>query len=352
VNFLSAISPSLLFFLSTTACAALIFITLRSPVARRIMDQPGRLNSMHTQPIPRIGGAALMMVVFIAAWFSGTATTFPALLGAAFFLSVVSIIDDVIGLAACLRLIAHLVAATFICIFFLSKENDSQLLTQAESFTTIASALRIVALILLITWATNLFNFMDGADGLAGGMALFGFGAYAIAASEMLAFPTAATPTANLSAIIAGAALGFLFFNFSPAKVFMGDAGSISLGFLAAALGAHGVSVGLWQWWFPLLVFSPFIVDATVTLLKRIARREKIWVAHRQHYYHQLILSGWNHRRVALSYYGLMMCCATSALAARKAAFPAPMLAFWVVIYGVLLVFLGRRLQQKDHAKK
>ncbi len=345
-------SLSSLFLLSTTACTVLIFIALRSPIARRIVDQPGRLNSMHTQPIPRIGGAILIAIVLITASFSGITTALPALLAAAFFLALISIIDDIIGLTAWLRLIAHLLTATFICLFFLSKSNDSQLVTHADSLSTIVSVLSIIALILLITWATNLFNFMDGADGLAGGMALFGFGAYAIAASEMLAFPTAATPIAHLSAIISGAALGFLFFNFSPAKVFMGDAGSISLGFLAAALGIHGVSVGLWQWWFPLVVFSPFIVDATVTLLKRIARREKIWVAHRQHYYHRLILSGWNHRRVALSYYALMVSSAVSALVVRKAAFPASMLALWVVIYGLLLVFLGRHLLQQDQAKK
>jgi UDP-N-acetylmuramyl pentapeptide phosphotransferase/UDP-N-acetylglucosamine-1-phosphate transferase len=345
-------SLSSLFLLSTIACAALIFIALRSPIARRIVDQPGRLNSMHTQPIPRIGGAILIAIVLVAASFSGITTALPTLLAAAFFLALISIIDDIIGLTAWLRLTAHLLAATFICLFFFTKSNDLHLLAHADSLATIVSVLITIALILLITWATNLFNFMDGADGLAGGMALFGFGTYAIAAIEMLAFPTAATPIANLSAIISGAALGFLFFNFSPAKVFMGDAGSISLGFLAATLGIHGISVGLWQWWFPLLVFSPFIVDATVTLLKRIVRREKIWVAHRQHYYHRLILSGWNHRRVAISYYGLMVSCALSALAARKAVFPAPMLAFWVVIYGLLLAFLRRHLQQKDQAKK
>ena len=122
----------------------------------------------------------------------------------------------------------------------------------------------------------------------------------------------------------------------------MGDAGSISLGFLSAALGIHGISLGLWSWLFPLLVFSPFIVDATTTLIKRIVRGEKIWVAHRQHYYHQLILSGWNHRRVALSYYGAMIACGGSALAALKVAFPAPLLAFWVVTYVMLIIFLER----------
>lgn len=286
-----------------------------------------------------------MMIVFIAAWFSGVNVIFPALLGAAFFLSAVSIIDDIIGLAAWLRLIAHLLAATFICIFFLSKSNDSPLFTQLGSLTTIASVMSIIALTLIITWFTNLFNFMDGADGLAGGMALFGFGAYAIAASQFMPNSPDAASVANLCAITSGAALGFLFFNFSPAKVFMGDAGSISLGFLAAVLGIHGVSLGLWAWWFPLLVFSPFIVDATSTLIKRIAREEKIWIAHRQHYYHQLILSGWNHRRVALSYYGMMIACGGSALFTREAIFPAPLLAFWVVTYVMLIIFLERHFK-------
>jgi UDP-N-acetylmuramyl pentapeptide phosphotransferase/UDP-N-acetylglucosamine-1-phosphate transferase len=344
-------SLSLPFSLSAIACAALIFITLRSPVARRIVDQPGRLNSMHTQPIPRIGGAVLMIIVFIAAWATGIVSFFWALLGATFFLSALSIIDDIIGLSAWLRLLAHLLAATFIALSFLTTSNDSQPFDQIGSTPTAAVVLIAIALIPLITWSTNLFNFMDGADGLAGGMALFGFGAYAIAASQFVPTSPEVASMATLCAITSGAALGFLFFNFSPAKVFMGDAGSISLGFLAAVLGIHGVSLGLWSWWFPLLVFSPFIVDATTTLIKRIARGEKIWIAHRQHYYHQLILSGWNHRRVALSYYGVMIACGGSALVARKAAFPAPLLAFWVVTYVMLIIFLEQHFKSKYKSK-
>ena len=286
-----------------------------------------------------------MMVVFIAAWFSGVATIFPAMLGAAFFLSVISIIDDISGLAAWIRLLAHLFAASFITLFFLSGSDS---LSSAVAMRSLVSG---VALILLMTWSTNLFNFMDGADGLAGGMALFGFGAYAIAANQFMPASPDAASIATLCAITSGAALGFLFFNFSPAKVFMGDAGSISLGFLAAVLGIHGISLGLWAWWFPLLVFSPFIVDATTTLFKRICRREKIWIAHRQHYYHQLILAGWNHRRVALSYYAVMIACGGSALVAREVAFPAPLLAFWVVTYVMLIIFLERHFRLKRESR-
>jgi UDP-N-acetylmuramyl pentapeptide phosphotransferase/UDP-N-acetylglucosamine-1-phosphate transferase len=334
-----------LFLLSTVACAALTFTVVRSPLARRVLDQPGRLNSMHTQPTPRIGGATLMAVVLITTLLNGVTASLAALLAAAFFLAVISIVDDVIGLAAWIRLIGHVLAASFITLFFLIGSNSSD--------NTFAMPLLLsgVAIVLLITWSTNLFNFMDGADGLAGGMALFGFGTYAIAASQFMPNSPDSASVANLCAITSGAALGFLFFNFSPAKVFMGDAGSISLGFLAAALGIHGTSLGLWSWWFPLLVFSPFIVDATTTLIKRITRGEKIWIAHRQHYYHQLILSGWNHRRVALSYYAVMIACGVSALAARKAAFPAPLLAFWVVTYAVLIIFLERHFKSKRESR-
>ena len=338
-------STSLHFLLSAASAAALLFLTLRSAIGRSVMDQPDRLNSMHTQPIPRIGGAALMMVVFIAAWATGIASVFSAILGATLFLSVVSFTDDMIGLSAWLRLLAHLLAATLIALFLITAANDSPVFDQIRRTPTTALAFVAITLVLLITWSANLFNFMDGADGLAGGMALFGFGAYAIAASQFMPTSPGAGSVATLCAITSGASLGFLFFNFAPAKVFMGDAGSISLGFLAAVLGIHGVSIGLWAWWFPLLVFSPFIVDATATLIKRIAGGEKIWVAHRQHYYHQLILSGWNHRRVALSYYGVMIACGGSALLARESTFPTPLLAFWVVIYVMLIIFLERHFK-------
>src|SRR5207344_2645488 len=105
---------------------------------------------------------------------------------------------------------------------------------------------------------------------------------------------------------ISAAAAGFLIFNFPPAKIFMGDVGSIPLGFLAGAIGVTGWQQGLWPLWFPLVVFAPFIVDATVTLARRVLRGEAVWQAHRSHYYQRIILTGWSHRRTALAEYALM----------------------------------------------
>src|SRR6185312_12884493 len=106
-------------------------------------------------------------------------------------------------------------------------------------------------------------------NGLAGGMTVVGFGAYAIAAHAQSAGDLAMAASA-----IAGAALGFLGWNFDPARIFLGDAGSVTLGFLAAAIGFLGWQREVWPVWFPLLVFSPFILDATVTLLVRMRRGE------------------------------------------------------------------------------
>ncbi|HYY61762.1 MAG TPA: glycosyl transferase, partial [Burkholderiales bacterium] len=146
-------------------------------------------------------------------------------------------------------------------------------------------------------------------------MALIGFGAYAIAAGAAGDMPLAAASVA-----LAAAAAAFLLLNFPPARIFLGDVGSVPLGFLAAALGLAGWRDDVWPLWFPLLVFAPFIGDATLTLLRRAIRRERVWRAHREHYYQRLVLMGAGHRGTALLGYGLMAICAGAALYARTEA--------------------------------
>jgi UDP-N-acetylmuramyl pentapeptide phosphotransferase/UDP-N-acetylglucosamine-1-phosphate transferase len=195
---------------------------------------------------------------------------------------------------------------------------------------------------------TNLYNFMDGSNGLAGGMALFGFTFYGIAA--LIAHNDA---LAMLNFTIGAAALGFLLFNFHPARVFMGDAGSIPLGFLAAAMGLWGWRQDIWAAWFPLLVFSPFIVDASVTLVKRTLRGVKITEAHREHYYQRLIQMGLGHRNVALVWYALMLAGGVSALWVMHQEFPWLAFVTWAGIYAVLMLAVDvnwKKFQREEHA--
>jgi len=235
----------------------------------------------------------------------------------------VSLLDDIRGLPVRQRLLAHLAAAALLV---------------AGSGLLARQPLLAVPLVLLVVWMTNLYNFMDGSDGLAGGMALFGFAMYGIAS-----WMQGNEAWAMLNLAIAAAALGFLRYNFPPARIFMGDAGSIPLGFLAAAMGLLGWQSGHWAAWFPLLVFSPFIVDATVTLAKRTLRGARITEAHREHYYQRAIRSGWGHRKVALAEYVLMATAGLSALLALRQAFPVWLLLGWGAVYAGMMLALEAR---------
>lgn len=280
---------------------------LRLPRLRLPLDAPNE-RSLHLTPTPRIGGIAIMIATLGA--FALRGTEWPLLLGT-LALAALSYLDDRAGLPTWLRFGVHTaVAAAFV------------------GAAAIASSWWFaLVLVLAIVWMTNLFNFMDGSDGLAGGMALFGFGTYAIAA--WLQHDAA---LAALCLIVAAAAGGFLLFNLHPARVFMGDSGSIPLGFLSAALGLLGWHAGHWPLWFPLVVFAPFVCDASITLMRRLARGERVWQAHKTHYYQRLVQLGWGHARTARAEYALMVLVSTIALAAFRAS---------VIVQAVALVVVG-----------
>ena len=307
------------------ALVSLILTTLLliSKAGKGIQDIPNE-RSLHDVPVPRIGGVGLMAGVL-----SGWALMLKSLAWwvvlPVIILFAISLLDDMRGLTARIRLLVHVVAAIILL------AGSGMLL---HNFP--------IALIVLlgVVWMTNLYNFMDGSDGLAGGMTFWGFTAYGVAA---LMHGNDIQAMLNFS--IGAAALAFLYNNFHPAKVFMGDAGSIPLGFLAAAMGLWGWQQSLWPAWFPLLVFSPFVMDATVTLIKRAIRGEKVWQAHREHYYQRLVRIGWGHYRTALFEYALMLAAGVSAIWAihRLPGISWALFLAWGSIYAVLMLALDWR---------
>jgi UDP-N-acetylmuramyl pentapeptide phosphotransferase/UDP-N-acetylglucosamine-1-phosphate transferase len=290
------------------------------------MDHPNE-RSLHETPTPRVGGLGIMAGMGVASLLQSDGALLPVGLGA-FALAALSLLDDVRGLPVQVRFLAHFIVATG-CLLALG----------LTGWALLAGTLATV-------WMTNLYNFMDGADGLAGGMAAIGFGALAMAA-----WLGGAPGLAAFCAAITAAALAFLCFNFPPARLFMGDTGSIPLGFLVATLGILGVRQSVWPWLFPLLVFSPFIVDASVTLARRGSRGEKIWQAHRSHYYQRVVLLGASHRQLALAAYALMLEMAALAFALLFL----PQQATWVLIlsaatYLVALLAIDRRWNRSRNA--
>jgi UDP-GlcNAc:undecaprenyl-phosphate/decaprenyl-phosphate GlcNAc-1-phosphate transferase len=285
-----------------------------------VLDLPND-RSLHERPTPRTGGIGLMLAVAVSLLAFGagpSSIVVPAVLLAAVFL-----IDDVRGLPVLPRFAAQFGVA----IWFLAASG-------------LYGWFLFPVLALGIVWSANLYNFMDGSNGLAGGMAVIGFATYAFAAAW-----AGDSELAMLAAIVAGAAAGFLAWNFNPARIFLGDAGSIPLGFLAATIGVLGWDRGLWPFWFPGLVFATFIFDSGVTLGKRLIHRENPFKAHRSHYYQRLIRMGWSHRRLAISAYALMAATSLSALGLRTMPLGFRLLgiAVWLGAFAVLALAIDMR---------
>ncbi len=311
-------------FISFSLTLFFLILLLKTRFADFALDKPNA-RSLHTSLTPRTGGLAVMIGVLLT-WLIARVDYSWLLLVLA--LVGVSLVDDVRGLSVRWRFLVQFVMCGFFV--FLYSHQIYYLLW--------------IPVLLGLVWMTNLYNFMDGSDGLAGGMGAFGFTAYALAfylGNDM--------QLTIMSACIVASSIAFLIFNFHPAKIFMGDSGSIPLGFLAGAIGVYGYMQGHWQAWFPLLVFSPFIVDATATLFKRLLDGEQLSQAHCNHYYQRLVQMGWGHKKTAIVEYVLMLSCSISALIMLHLsnALVVCMLILWVFTYTILAIFIDKCWKQK-----
>lgn len=284
------LSSTLFVSLGTSAalCWVLVFLVRRYALRRNIVDYPNARSS-HTTPTPSAGGAGFVAAVLVAfataegsalfEWRTATA------IGGMLLIACVGWLDDRYSLGVKPRLAAHLAGV-------------GAMLPLALLPTPVPAFMGISALLWWIVWGTtsiNVVNFMDGIDGLVAAQILvFGTHLLLAAAPNGAAF--------HMGGALAGAALAFLWWNWVPAKIFMGDAGSGALG-LAMALGGLLVlregQVGIVKAYLPLY---PLFLDATVTLIRRAARGERLTHAHRSHLYQQLANGSMGHARVSLLY--------------------------------------------------
>ena len=264
---------------------------------RQILDRPNERSS-HEVPTPRGGGIAVLGAVVVA-WLiglglsDGIGASDITVLSAAVMLGAVCFIDDLRGLGALPRLAAQIVAVAP-GLWFVS---DGGGLFQA----IFPAALDIAATGFLWIWFINLFNFMDGIDGISGvEIAAVGVGLAGLAALGLTA-PAVLDPALALTA----AALGFLVWNWRPARIFMGDVGSIPMGYLIGWLlitaapddsGAGADISGHQIAW--LILPAYYLADASITLVCRLLKKENILQAHRQHFYQKAVIRGVGHATV------------------------------------------------------
>jgi len=319
--------------------AALLAQSLCRPGSKLyILDHPNR-RSLHESATPRGGGLAIFVAVIIsgtiAAALYGTSSDLLWLGIAALMIAGVSFLDDWLTINLGYRIAVHFFAAYLIIREGLALESLALPGVVWPFPEPVATAFSL----LFVVWMVNLYNFMDGMDGFAAGMAVMGFGSFVL-----LGWIADDTRFMVLNLIVAAAAGGFLVFNFPPAKIFMGDLGSSLLGFLAAAFALWAERDGLFPLWVSVLIFSPFIVDATITLLRRILRREKFWQAHKTHYYQRLVQLGWGHRRTVLFGYGVMLLSGVSAIVVVHSVTSVQwtVLVAWLLAYSLIMYFVYR----------
>ncbi len=333
---LALVAGSLAVFAASSAATAIVLRLLRR---WEILDHPNARSS-HVRATPRGGGLAVVPVT-LAAWLafaavSGTyAEIVPVVLGA-FLLAVLSWIDDVRDLPASLRFGAQVVVVGVVLAVAPA--------TAPYFGGWLPGSLDAAAAGLLWLWFINAFNFMDGIDGLAGTeTACVGIGVALVAALLGGESPLLVV----LGATIAAAALGFLPWNWQPARLFLGDVGSVALGFLLGWLLLRLAAEG--QWAAAAILPLYYFCDATVTLIRRILRGEKPWQAHREHYYQRAVACGLSHaavvRAVMLANTALIVLAVMAASGRAIAA-----IAGACLVVASLLMFLasgGRRHQQQ-----
>lgn len=280
-----------------------------APARLRALDIPNERSS-HTRPTPRMGGlgivaafALLLPLLWIMLLPKATnwiyATKFGVALLSYVVIAGVGLIDDLRRIGPLAKYLGQLGAALITIwggVIFLRLDIP---FAGTMMIGWLAGALMTIV---WLTGFSNFFNFMDGIDGLAGGIGVI----YSLALA-VVCIGTGHRMLGAGSLMLAAACLGFLAHNFAPAKIFMGDVGSLFIGYVLAAFAVLTTNSGEQPAPFiaVLLIYGTFIYDATFTIFRRWQRGEKLYEAHRSHLYQRLVIAGQSHRRVAITYYTL-----------------------------------------------
>jgi UDP-GlcNAc:undecaprenyl-phosphate GlcNAc-1-phosphate transferase len=300
-------------FLVAAAVALLV-----TPLAARLATRLGAVASprerdLHDRPVPRLGGIAILGGALAAgvAFLPVEDEQIRGILIGAAAITLIGSVDDVVSLSAPVKLAGQIAAAVVAVLAEVRVENITLPFLGAIDFgPELGGALTVLGMVA----AMNVVNFTDGVDGLAAGVCTIAAATFAVIALS-LDRDTAAV----LAALTAGAALGFLWHNFNPASIFMGDSGSNLLGFLLACVAVQGVlkTAAVVALFFPLVILAVPILDTGFVIAKRVKYRRPVYAADRWHFHHRFANIGFSQRRTVLYLYGWTLTLAALALALR-----------------------------------
>ena len=296
----------------TALVLALIFTPVAIFIAPKIgaVDIPKDNRRMHSKPMPRFGGFAIfistMLPLAVFVW-PGNHQMTGVLVGGV-LIYILGLVDDIKGIPAKVKFFGQIAIACVVFVFGIRINFIANffLMHQGQGYTFLSGVTAFVLTVLWIVGITNTINLIDGLDGLAGGVAAIA--SISIAYAVHISSETLLSSAAVLSILaLAGGALGFLPYNFNPAKIFMGDSGSLFLGFMLAVLSIEGVakSATVVATMAPVLVLGVPIFDTAFAILRRLVSKRPIMEADKGHLHHRIMEIGFGQKRAVLMLYGV-----------------------------------------------
>jgi UDP-GlcNAc:undecaprenyl-phosphate GlcNAc-1-phosphate transferase len=291
---------------------AFLLALLLTPVVSQVawlagvVDDSRDERRLHERPTPLLGGLAILGAIVIPSVALGHNHGFWGIVAGAALMSLLGAFDDIRPLHPGIKMLGIVAIASIPAA--LDVTIDHVTLPVVGAFDL--GVWQYPVTVLWIVAIANIVNFIDGLDGLAAGFCAIASITFAILSASLGRVDAAA-----ISAIVGGAAIGFLIYNFNPATIFMGDSGSLMLGYLLAALAIQGVlkTAAAVSLVFPLMVLALPILDTSFVILKRLKYRQPIYQADSWHFHHRFANIGFSQRRAALYLYA--WCCSLSALA-------------------------------------
>ncbi len=301
--------------LTAFAVAAIVSFAI-TPLAAKLAFRVGAVahvsdRSLHDHDMPSLGGLAILSGLLVASLiFLPDSTESEGIIAGALLIALVGTLDDIFDLPPLVKLAGQFCGAAIPVFSGVVVDHFTLPFIDPVNLGVWAEPLTMLGIVAVI----NVVNLTDGADGLAAGVCFIGAATFAIITLSLERYSAGI-----LAACTAGASLGFLFHNFYPATIFMGDAGSNLLGYLLACIAIQGVlkTAAAVALFFPLVILAVPILDTGFVVAKRIKYGQPIYQADRWHFHHRFVNIGFSQRRTVLYLYAWTLCLATLALALR-----------------------------------
>ena len=311
------------------------------------MDIPKDDRRMHTRPVPRCGGIAIYLGIlysFIKLW--PLDSQLMGILLAATLMMLIGLIDDIKGLRAKVKLAGQILCALILWVYSLQIRGMANFFPIGPSYIVFPAWLSLIVTVVWIVGITNTINLIDGLDGLAAGISLISCISVAYVANY-----TGRVETCTVISSVAGACLGFLLWNFNPAKIFMGDSGALLLGLLLSSVSLVGdtptKSITLFSVTVPIMILALPIFDTAFAIIRRTVNHRPIMEADKGHLHHRIMAMGFGQRRTVLALYSISAIMGVAGILWTVKMKPEALVLFGIAST-LVFIFLGIGIDKND----